>query len=99
MNKCATIKRVKTPQEYGSEDVVTSRYGGQSVVTTKVISGHVWDLQIVFAYKAHDGTEIPDQYLIDEQQHTYLDTGCKRSWCEHCGAVGHYDFASGSYKP
>jgi len=42
-------------------------------------------------------TPIESPYVIATVQHDFPDTGCARSWCDHCGAVGHWEWHLGTH--
>lgn len=37
-------------------------------------------------------------FVTAETLHTFPDTGCKRSWCDVCSVIGHYNIETGKYE-
>lgn len=60
-----------------------------------------WLKQLVFTLRpgANEVTyTLPLNWFEARKQHDFPNTGAQRSWCNHCGAVAHFNWRSGMFE-
>ena len=59
-----------------------------------------WLTQLTFTLKpdGHPLYTLPLNRFDAKKGHDFPNTGAQRSWCNHCGAVAHFNWRSGAYE-
>ncbi len=59
------------------------------------------DTWMEIAHITHDGIQhvVPLKWLKKSSLHKFPNTGARRSFCDTCGRVGHFNWRSGCFEP